>query len=375
MSKRYRTGIIGFAHMHINNVAQLYAAHPQVAWVACADTPPLRPELRKAPYTREWNLENVTRLAGIPKVYDDYREMLAKEAFDIIIVTSENAYHPEIVEACAAAGAHVCVEKPMAMSLADALRMARACQAAGTTMIVNWPMTWSPSARRCKALIDEGVIGRVLEVKARLGHNGPLGEGVGHAGVGQTAAPMTGPERGATWWHQAAAGGGATLDFASYGAMSSRWYIGEQAVAAIGMKANLNSPWGDADDNGAIIARFPQAMGLFEATWTTRDHGVPGGPIVYGTEGTLVVDTIDGKPVVRLARGQGQTTIYESEPLPAGRATVAEEFIHHLETGEPLHPTLETPFNLEVMAIVDAGLRSAASGKLEPVESAVWCIG
>jgi hypothetical protein len=54
----YRTGIIGFGHMHINNVAALYAEHPQVEWVACADTVPDVPELRVGPYTREWNVYN-----------------------------------------------------------------------------------------------------------------------------------------------------------------------------------------------------------------------------------------------------------------------------------------------------------------------------
>jgi predicted dehydrogenase len=375
MSKKYRVGIVGFAHMHINNVASLYAQHPQVELVACADTVPDRPELREAPYTRAWNLKNVLTNIGVPKAYDDYHEMLKKEQFDIIICCSENAKHPEVVEACAAAGANVCVEKPMAMSLSHALRMVRACQAAGTTMLINWPLTWSPSARKAKALIDEGLIGRVLEVKWRAGHTGPLGSGAAHAGVSETADAMTGAERGATWWHQAAAGGGALLDFSCYGTMVSRWYIDEPAIAAIGMKANLDNQWGDADDNGAMIVRFPSAMALLEGSWTTWHHGVPTGPIVYGTTGTLVVESRDGKPVVRLERGHGQATIYESEPLPEGRQQVSGEFIHHLETGEPLHPTLEMMFNLEVMAILDAGVRSAESGKLEMVNSAVWQIG
>ena len=56
------------------------------------------------------------------KAYDDYWEMLEQEAaagtpLDIVIVTSENARHAEIVEACAAAGANVCIEKPMAGTL------------------------------------------------------------------------------------------------------------------------------------------------------------------------------------------------------------------------------------------------------------------
>ena len=74
-------------------------------------------------------------------------------------------------------------------------------------------------------------------------------------------------------------------------------------------------------------------------------------------------------------RGHGERALYEPEPLPEGRTTIAEEYIHHLERGEPLHPTLEMAFNLEVMAILDAGVRSASSGALERVDSATWCIG
>ena len=375
MSKKVRLGIIGFGHMHINNVAALYGAHPQVEWAACADTVPLRPELRSAPYTREWNLENNVTNLGIPKTYEDYNEMLAQEGLDIVIITSENAQHPDVVEACAKAGVNVCVEKPMAMSLSDSLRMARACQAAGTTMLVNWPLTWSASARKAKELIDAGTIGRVLEVKWRSGHTGPLGPGAQHTGVSESAAPMSGPERGATWWHQTAAGGGAMLDYCCYGALVSRWYVGEQAVAAMGMRANLDSQWGDGDDNAAMIVRFPGAMALLEGSWTTWDHGVPTGPIVYGTTGTLVVERKGGKQLVRLERGHGQTTIYEPDPLPEGRGNVAEEFVHHLETGEALHPTLDAGLNVEVMAILDAGVRSANSGKIELVNNAAWCIG
>ncbi|MBC7315509.1 MAG: Gfo/Idh/MocA family oxidoreductase, partial [Chloroflexi bacterium] len=122
MAKKYRVGIIGFGHMHVNNVAQLYGAHPQVEWVACADTKPMKPELRVAPYTRQWNQQYLMEKLGIPKKYDCYHEMLEKETFDIMIVQTENALHAEVVEACAAKGVNVCVEKPMAVSLSDALR-------------------------------------------------------------------------------------------------------------------------------------------------------------------------------------------------------------------------------------------------------------
>jgi predicted dehydrogenase len=375
MSKTYRIGIIGFAHMHINNVAALYGQHPQAKLVACADTVPDRPELREGPYTRGWNLKHALKDLGVPKAYDDYREMLRKEKCDIVICCSENARHPDVVEACAAAGTHVCVEKPMAMSLEHGLRMVRACHAAGTKLIVNWPLTWDPSAHKAKALIDAGAIGRVLEVKWRAGHTGPLGPGASHAGVSEAAAPLTPRELGATWWHHEATGGGAMLDYCCYGSMVARWYIGEQALAAVGMKGNLASQWGDADDNGAMIVRFPNAMALFEGSWTTWDHGVSSGLIVYGTTGTLVVETREGKQVVREEHGHGRTTIHDAPPLAKDRDNVAAEFIHHLETGDAVHPTLDMMYNLEVMAILDAGLRSARTGKLETVDNAAWRIG
>ena len=376
MSKTYRVGVVGFGHMHINNVLGLFGRHPQVEVVAGADTVPDVPERRKGPYTRGWNLEHALADLGLPKAYEDWREMLQAEDLDIVVVTCENAKHPEVVAACAAAGAAVCVEKPMAMSLSDALAMVRAVRDAGTTMLVNWPMTWDPAAHKAKELIDAGAVGRVLEVKARLGHTGPLGAGAKHEGVTDEAAPLTPAELGAVWWHTLAAGGGAMLDFCCYGSMIARWLVGQPAVAAVGMRANLNSPFGDADDNGAMIVRFPQAMGLFEGTWTTADHGVGGGPIVYGTEGTLVMEERKGGGIVHECHGTaGETVIHKPDPLPEARSDIAREFVHHLETGEPVHPTLDIPVNLDAMAILDAGLRSADSGRCEAVESQAWCIG
>ena len=53
--------------------------------------------------------------------------------------------------------------------------------------------------------------------------------------------------------------------------------------------------------------------------------------------------------------------------MPKGRATLGEEVIHHLDTGDPIHPTLDLDLNMRAMGILDAGLRSCESGKLEPI--------
>jgi len=385
MKRTWRLGAIGFAHMHVNSLLDRFAELPasggaNVEWVACADTVPDVPSRTLKPSSRGANLRRAVEVIGIPKVYDDYREMLEREEFDIIVFCPENARHGEVAEAIASKGVHMVTEKPMSASLSDALRMVRAVEANDVRLMINWPTTWSPAHRTMKALIDEGTIGDVWEIKWRNGASmGPLSYTHG-------ADAFTDIEKGAEWWHQTAPGGGALLDYCCYGACLSRWYLGEPAVAVTAMKANLSSHYGDADDNAVITVRFPRALALLEATWTTWHVGVPTGPIAYGRRGALVVKT---RPmvyhelpvsVVEVFTTRGSLVsepdrIIQGEPLPAGRATLAEEFIHHLETGEALHPTLDMYQNLEVMAILDAGIRSANSGEVELVNDATWCIG
>jgi predicted dehydrogenase len=377
MAKTYRLGVIGFAHMHVNHLLDTFAALPNVEWVACADTVPAVPSRTSKPSSRRANLKWALEAIGIPKAYDDYRQMLERERFDIVIFCPENARHAEVAEAIAAKGAHMLTEKPMAADLSGALRMARAVKAAGVEIMVNWPTTWSPAIRAMQALIASGSIGKVLEVKWRNGASmGPLAYTVG-------ADAFTDEEKGAEWWHQSATGGGALLDYCCYGACLSRWFLGEPAVAATAMAANLNSHYGDAEDNAVICVRFPSAMAILEGTWTTWHTGVPTGPIVYGSRGTLVANQREVKGELRAvvevysSRGHGgePDDVVVGEPLPEGRRSEAEEFIHHLETGEPLHPTLQLEHNLEAMAILDAGIRSARSGKTELVNNATWNVG
>ena len=128
------------------------------------------------------------------------------------------------------------------------------------------------------------------------------------------------------------------------------------------MTANLMSP-GDAEDNATLLVRYPGALASLEASWTTLHNGVANGPIVYGTHGTIVVDGAE----VRLYRERGPaapSAVEQGEPLPAGQATIGEAFLHHLETGQPLHPTLDLPLNIAASAILDAGIRSAAADGL-----------
>lgn len=371
--QRYRVGVIGFAHMHINELVRSFSQLPQVEWVACADTLPASKLRADVPATRGHNLKRALEEFGIPRAYDDYREMLAKEHFDIVIFCPENARHGEVAEAIAANGAHMLTEKPMAASLSEALRMARAAKQRGLTLAVNWPTAWDPGMRKAKELIATGEIGRILQVKWRNGPSlGPLSHGSHHPGDTVVTGVLSQEELGREWWYQAADGGGALLDYCCYGAVLSSWLLDAKAQAVAGMAANLQSPFGNVEDLAVLTVRFPDALALLEGSWITYQPGVPTGIVVYGSEGTMVISGLE----VRVYKDRHhEPTVHRGEPLPAGRESIAKEFLHHLETGEPLHPLLDIELNLKAMAILDAGRRSVASGKTELVNDVTWQIG
>ena len=54
----YKVCIVGFAHVHINDVAKHFYDHPEIDLAGCADIAPAHPELKPgAIYTREWNIK------------------------------------------------------------------------------------------------------------------------------------------------------------------------------------------------------------------------------------------------------------------------------------------------------------------------------
>ena len=366
--KSYRVGVIGFAHMHVNELVDRFIATGRADIVACADTQPRTPSTITVDGSRRANMQRTLAAPGGPRAYEDYREMLRAEKLDIAILCPENARHAEVAEAAAQHRVHMVTEKPMASSLQDALRMKSAAETAGVALAVNWPITWSPAIRRLKVLLDAGAIGDVWELKWRNGDSlGPLAHGSVHPGATVVSGEVTDAERGMEWWHQTEAGGGAMLDYCCYGACLTSWLLPNPPDTVQCLEVNLMSGFGNADDNAAMLLRFPKAIAILEGSWTTFHRGVANGPILYGTKGTIVVDGAD--ILVYRDRGvRAPSVVEKGEPLPRGRATIGEEFLHHLETGDPLHPTLAYPINLAAMAILDAGIKSAEKGAVEPVE-------
>ena len=369
-SKRYRVGVIGFAHMHVNELVDRFIATGRADIVACADTEPRTPSVTTVEGSRNANLKRALGSPGGPRAYRRYDEMLREERLDILILCPENARHAEVAEAVAQRGIHIVTEKPMASGLDGALRMATAAEKAGIALAVNWPITWQPAMRRLKDLVDAKTVGEIWELKWRNGASlGPLAHGSRHPGATVISGLVSDAEKATEWWYQAEAGGGALLDYLCYGCCLACWLLPDPPASVQCLKANLMSSFGAAEDNAVMLLRFPSAISILEASWTTFHSGIPSGPILYGEKGTLVMNGSEIL-VYRDRDSQAPSSIEKGDPLPLGRATIAEEFLHHLETGEPLHPTLDLPMNMATMAILDAGIQSAKKCAAEPVARA-----
>ncbi len=354
--KKYRVGVIGFAHMHIGTlVRNFYELGDKIEWVGCSDIEPLVPSISDKPSTRSNSMKKVMEMTGMTAVYEDYTKLLDEGALDIAIVCCENVFHGEVITDLLSRGIHVVVEKPMATNMADALKMVHVAKQSGAVLAVNWPSTWFPGVRLAHKLVSEGAVGKVFKFTYRNSDSqGPFSYGEG----------LNEKEQAAEWWYHAQAGGGAFWDYCCYGSCLASWFIGSPVRSAYGLRANFNSPFGSAEDYGSITAQFDDAVAQIEGSWTTVNSGTPNGPIVFGLNGTLVTDGDE----VRIYNERHTTTpaeVHKAEPIPEDRNNIGKEFISHLENGTPLHPTLNIETNLNAMMILDAGYRSSVSNKME----------
>ena len=88
--------------------------------------------------------------AGIASRYLDYRDVLARDDIDVVAIATPNSLHEPIAIAALQAGKHVLCEKPLALSLDGARRMAAAARDSGRVHAVNYRYRWIPAARYLK---------------------------------------------------------------------------------------------------------------------------------------------------------------------------------------------------------------------------------
>jgi UDP-N-acetyl-2-amino-2-deoxyglucuronate dehydrogenase len=99
--------------------------------------------------------------SGCP-FFVDHRQLLEATRPDVAVIVTPHPFHAPIALDCFAAGAHVLVEKPLAVEVAEADRMIEAADQAGLILAVNFQQRFRPVIERARAMIDEGAIGPIV---------------------------------------------------------------------------------------------------------------------------------------------------------------------------------------------------------------------
>jgi len=108
------------------------------------------------------------------RVYSDYKEMLANEAslpvgerIDLVAVTTPNNWHFPIAKASLEAGFNVMCEKPMTMTVAEAVALEKVVKESGKTFGLMHTYSGYPMVKLAKDLVKQGEIGKVRKVVVR----------------------------------------------------------------------------------------------------------------------------------------------------------------------------------------------------------------
>lgn len=135
--------------------AAIYQEHPMANPVAICDL----------------NRERAQRIAekyGIPRVYGDVNDMLSDGGFSAVSIVTPDFLHADVAVACARAGKHMLIEKPLATTAEDVKRITAAAREAGVRVMVDLHNRWSPPFASAKATVEEGALGELRTAYFRL---------------------------------------------------------------------------------------------------------------------------------------------------------------------------------------------------------------
>lgn len=278
----------------------------------------------------------------------DLEEMLRATRPQAVLVYSNTFEHRKIVELCAKQRVAVMMEKPLAVSLADAQAMEQAAREGNIPVLVNYETSWYPNNHDLFALVQAGAIGDVRKVVVHDGHQGPREIGVGPEFLNWLMDPKLN-------------GGGALFDFGCYGADLMTWLMNRERPLSVTAVTQQIKPeiYPHVDDEATIILTYPKAQAILEASWNwpfdRKDMEV------YGRTGYAITVGRDSLKVRRAGEKAEQTVVAGQVPSPYGDSITYLCAVVRNGLKPDGFSSLET--NVIVTEILDAARQSATKGK------------
>jgi predicted dehydrogenase len=196
---------------------------------------------------------------GIERAHDSYQGLVLDPGVDIVYVAAPHSEHKALSLLAIAAGKHVLIEKPIAISAAEAEEIAAAARGAGVLAAEAMWTRYLPQFSVLRQVLDRGDLGTIRLATADVGWR-----------MGSDA-----PER----FFDPAQGGGAALDMGVYGYWFVQFAIGRPAqIRALGSMTDTG-----VDDQSVVAL---SAAGSRYASVTTSMAVTNSGlAAIHGTSG------------------------------------------------------------------------------------------
>ena len=321
-------GLLGCAHVHAAGWVACLRQRGEVRLLGVADTD----EARGRDFAAQQQLP-----------WFETQEALLAQGPEAVVICSENAQHPALVEMAAAAGAQILCEKPLATTADAAREMLAQCEAAGVALMTAFPMRFSPAVRAARAAMLEGRLGHIYGCNAT--NQGQL------------------PEDAPWFLDPELAGGGALMDHIVHVADLLRWIFGSE-VREVYARANriLHSELQPRVETGGI-ALLDFADGSFasiDCSWSRPANYPTWGNVkleIVGERGLLCLDAFrQAGTVYRRGAAAAELDYWGSDPNQG----LIDEFVMVVTQGRA--PVISGFDGVQASAIAEAALRSANSG-------------
>ncbi len=124
--------------------------------------------------------EQLARRFGLSHFTDDFEQLLATRAPDVVHITTPPQSHVALATRALDAGAHVYVEKPLALDVAGVDAIINRARGTGRKLTVGHSFHFDPPALEMRRLIAGGAIGEPVHVESHFGYSlaGPFGAAI-----------------------------------------------------------------------------------------------------------------------------------------------------------------------------------------------------
>lgn len=230
---KLRIGVVGTGNIFRFAHLPAWLANPETEIVAVCDA-------------YRAGAQKVADEHGIPDVYEDYSELIARDDIDVVNVCTPNLYHSEVSVAALQAGKHVFCEKPDAINPAEAVKMAEAAKASGKVLMVMRNNRYRPVSRFLKSYVENGHMGEVYA--GRCGW-------VRRRGI---------PGKGGWFTTKALSGGGPLIDLGVHMIDLAIWIMGNPKPVAVSGSVYTKFAHDDKSDSEHSAFGSKQANGTFD---------------------------------------------------------------------------------------------------------------